>query len=651
MPRHPRESLRNSYLRQSARCRQSATRRLRFESLEDRRVLTTLWVDPTAPNGTTIFAKIGDAVTAAHSGDTVKVVAGSYLETVNVVKPLTIIGGQVRVPNGSSGSSVIQSSPAGIGFFLNANNITIKSFTFRFENIAVFTNGAFSGFRILNNHFEQNTTGIECDSSLASTLTSKIAGNTFNTGAFGSPVPTDSINVEGQAHNVTISGNSFQAADVDAAIRVSGLNTSKNVQILNNVFSSASSIKLANISACKVNGNTITNPAGAAAIELGGNVTGSEVANNVFYCNAASPPHAILLDHNFVSGIDTGNKIHGNTIDGFAIGVYAFIGTGNTISGNTITHSKSDGVLLDFAATSNTVSSNTITDNLGNGIEVKAKNSASKNIASNNGLNGISLFESNSSSIWGNTVNHNAQAGINLSLSTSNLVSGNVAKFNQAAGIFLGSTSNQNILSGNNASFNDAGVTLSNSTQNTLSSNTAKFNHNDGFMTDSSANSNTLVKNIANNNLACGFNIRTSSNTLTSNTASFNGADGIKLAPGTIFNNVQMNIANSNGGSGFDLIQCGGTLIHANTANANALDGIRLVGANNNAITNNIVKNNINRGIAATFNSVGNVIRANTATGNGDAFGGYDLLDDSGMTTKNTWSGNVAKTRFPIGLL
>src|SRR5262249_39704551 len=105
-----------------AKCKSPRGRRLRFEALEDRPGLATLLGEPSAPNGTTIFAKIGDAVTAAHSGDTVKVVAGSYLETVNVVKPLTLIGGQVRVPNGSSGSSVIQSSPAGIGFFLNANN-------------------------------------------------------------------------------------------------------------------------------------------------------------------------------------------------------------------------------------------------------------------------------------------------------------------------------------------------------------------------------------------------------------------------------------------------------------------------------------------------------------------------------------------------
>ena len=189
MLRHPRRSGYSS----TPRRHPSAGRRLRFESLEDRRVLATLWVDPTVPNGKTIFTKIGDAVAAAHSGDTIKVVAGTYIESVNVDKPLTIIGGQVRVPNGSSGSSVIQSSPAFVGLLLDANNITIKNFTFKLETAAILSVDAFSGYRILNNHFEQNTTSISFGSSLSSTAANKISGNSFDS-SFGAH--TDSITVD-----------------------------------------------------------------------------------------------------------------------------------------------------------------------------------------------------------------------------------------------------------------------------------------------------------------------------------------------------------------------------------------------------------------------------------------------------------------------
>src|SRR5262249_15187279 len=69
--------------RRGGRNRSSAQRRAPirqrgFEPLESRQMLTaTLWVDPNvAPSGN-IFAKISDAVAAAHSGDTIKVVAGT----------------------------------------------------------------------------------------------------------------------------------------------------------------------------------------------------------------------------------------------------------------------------------------------------------------------------------------------------------------------------------------------------------------------------------------------------------------------------------------------------------------------------------------------------------------------------------------------
>jgi hypothetical protein len=44
-----------------------------------------------------------------------------------------------------------------------------------------------------------------------------------------------------------------------------------------------------------------------------------------------------------------------------------------------------------------------------------------------------------------------------------------------------------------------------------------------------------------------------------------------------------------------------------------------------------------------------NTISGNTATGNGNAFGGFDLFDDPSNTT-NTWTNNKAGTRSPAGL-
>src|SRR5262245_12838340 len=77
---------------------------LTLNALEGRCVPATLFVDPNvAPSGS-IFDSIGAAVTAAHSGDTIKVVAGTYRGIIDINKPgLQILGGQVRVSGEPTG--------------------------------------------------------------------------------------------------------------------------------------------------------------------------------------------------------------------------------------------------------------------------------------------------------------------------------------------------------------------------------------------------------------------------------------------------------------------------------------------------------------------------------------------------------------------
>src|SRR5262245_22848987 len=100
--------------KRSAPSWQSTRHRLHFEALETRDMLAaTLFVDPSvAPSGS-IFAKINDAIAAAHLGDTIKVVGGTYTENVVVDKTLTLVGGQVRVPGQSGASIVTPATPGG----------------------------------------------------------------------------------------------------------------------------------------------------------------------------------------------------------------------------------------------------------------------------------------------------------------------------------------------------------------------------------------------------------------------------------------------------------------------------------------------------------------------------------------------------------
>ena len=204
-------------------------------------------------------------------------------------------------------------------------------------------------------------------------------------------------------------------------IRVDGFKQSNNVQILNNRFTSTAGIRVANTTKAKINGNIIVSPV-ANAIELAGAVTSSEVANNVLFNAAASPPGGIVLDQVFVIAANTGNKIRGDTIDGIQTGIFLFSGSNHDmVIGNTVTNSVSDGVQLVFNTSTNTISSNVSTDNGGHGIEIQSGNGniVSKNVASNNGLDGIHLSLSTGSSIWETPPNTMPSPGWSLALAAA----------------------------------------------------------------------------------------------------------------------------------------------------------------------------------------------------------------------------------------
>ncbi len=148
------------------------------------------------------YPTIQAAINAASNGDTIIVAAGTYTETIDIAKPLTIEGESL------SGVIIDASAFSDYGIDVTSNDVTLKNFTLIGPPSATYGYGIkVSGCSnvILNNLLVRNSgrSGIDfngCDGVLVSDVESR------DNGGVGIAV-TDSSNVE--LRNITTSGNAW----------------------------------------------------------------------------------------------------------------------------------------------------------------------------------------------------------------------------------------------------------------------------------------------------------------------------------------------------------------------------------------------------------------------------------------------------------
>lgn len=195
-------------------------------------------------------------------------------------------------------------------------------------------------------------------------------------------------------------------------------------------------------------------------------------------------------------------------------------------------------------------------------------------------LNAGIKVTSNNNTLSGNNASLNNNYGIFLDSSSNNTISGNLALSNNETGIYLASSSN-NIVRLSTSDLNNVnGITLFlNSNYNLLEENNVSGNVR-GISLLSSSDHNMLINNTANsnNNIVrndistinnhTGFNINSSNNTLRGNIAEFNDRYGIRTSSNnTIYNNYLNNIFNYY----FDMIS-------RNTWNTTKTPGTNIIG-------------------------------------------------------------------------
>jgi parallel beta-helix repeat protein len=350
------------------------------------------------------YSTINAAVTAANPGDTIRVDAGTYHESVNVTKTLTFVANHRR------GDVIVDPGAQGSGFNVQANDVRIFGFTVEDAqgNAGINLGRAFSGADIEGNVLEDNTFGLYLNSSgMDRTI---IRHNAFlHNNAMGAASGNGIYSDQGVS-NVRILDNFFTGQTNASMIFVGNGSTAQdqfNLDIRGNRMINDAAIILANVHDSTISHNVSIGSNGSAIFFAGG-VHNVEVSHNVLRNGAFTGINLRFDPADYsVSTPDTNNIIRDNFISGFG----------------------DSGIRLREGASGNLVLDNHISGNGTNGDPTTG--------------DGISLENAQNNVIRGNHVDNNRRDGIRVdATSTGNLIKGNHLRNNGEFDAFDASTGN-----------------------------------------------------------------------------------------------------------------------------------------------------------------------------------------------------------------
>jgi parallel beta-helix repeat protein len=342
----------------------------------------TLTVGNSATCKGATYPTINAAVTAANSGDTIKVCAGNYPENVMVTKPLTFLGAQAgkdgRQHNNPSTESVVANA-SGADFTLSgaADHVTINGFTLSGvdSNSTDYGVSAFqgtSGLVVTDNIITGNCEGMNFQnpngSMPASISRNAFSNNTAGAASQGANCGTGVFISNGPANNTTITQNSFSGQNsgqtaINFAGDESGTNPSVGLSVTNNSSLNDSTFVVAIDSKGALIANntvTVTNPTnqGTAILDYGSNVN-LAIKNNMINGGASSGSSGINV--RAITGTPSVNTVvMNNHVSNRYNGIRVTDGvSGATISGNQISGSANDGIFMENGS-SNTFANNQV---------------------------------------------------------------------------------------------------------------------------------------------------------------------------------------------------------------------------------------------------------------------------------------------------
>ena len=206
--------------------------------------------------GTNAFSSIQDAIDAANAGDTIDVLSGTYAESVNVDKSITLIGEQHGVDARTrSGTETILDGTNNSGDTLlnvSANDVTIDGFTIQGATngndvgTAVYLEPGTHGTQFLNNIVQNNISGLYLSNNSPTDQT-VVEQNLFQNNTEPGPGSGNDIYADqytagvGGVNNVLIEDNTFTNSSFeDDALGIGISNTDPTTPFTNITVSSNS---------------------------------------------------------------------------------------------------------------------------------------------------------------------------------------------------------------------------------------------------------------------------------------------------------------------------------------------------------------------------------------------------------------------------
>lgn len=437
--------------RRERRSRSGQRKMLGLESLETRAVLSATLLVPTN------FATIQAAVNAAAEGDKIRVLPGTYTESVTINKDNLEIKASQKLAakvNPAIGGNFI--------FFVDgAQNVKIEGF----EVSGPFTTLEFAGIEVSNGG----------SAKIKDNLITKIRNQPLSGNQEGIGILVSQPNVPGTTSAV-IEDNVISDYQKGGIVVSVGLGSVPIGAIV------AGAKAHAEIEDNVITGVGLTGVIGQNGIQISDKAS-AKIEKNKISGNFFNDPEVAGTAGILITDFAGPTEVSKNKVFNNQIGIWVIDTTDVEVEKNEVYNNSEGGIFVDSSSDVE-VSKNDVFDNEFYGISLFGSTDVeiSQNDVFGNGLNGISLFSSSFIEVSKNDVYDNGfdagsdedGAGILLDDSTNNKISDNKVEENASYGLYLDSHSFGNFITKNEFEDNVDGAILDLTGLNTYSKNKFK---------------------------------------------------------------------------------------------------------------------------------------------------------------------------------